>query len=53
MALLYGVMRGFYAGIVKRGLFLFEPEAVHVRAVSIGESLGKSRIARRVIGGCF
>lgn len=35
-----------YRQIVKRILFLFEPEKIHVRMVSVGEVLGSYRISR-------
>lgn len=43
----------FYKALIKRFIFLFDPEKVHDRAVGLGEFFGNYAITRKITGAFF
>lgn len=48
-SLLVNIAGYLYKNIVKKFLFLFDPESVHLKTISFGERLGKSTLAKKTI----
>lgn len=52
-SLALSIIRFLYTRLIKKVLFLRDPEPVHARATALGERLGKSRIARGALSSLF
>ncbi|PIR96290.1 MAG: quinone-dependent dihydroorotate dehydrogenase [Candidatus Doudnabacteria bacterium CG10_big_fil_rev_8_21_14_0_10_42_18] len=47
------ILQFLYQSIIKRILFLFDPETVHNRMLNLGEFLGKFRVSKWMVKFCF